>query len=244
MEEQIQTNREDENLNSIAKLEETLETNPSQKTFSEEEVEAIKKEMASNTEKGVQKLLREIRLLRDALEELSNIECKNERLVDLADENTELANLLLELYFKESLDEYKERIWYTKDLEDPRRFYKRLEREAAEKANDRIIEIEKQRFVEKLQMQDDERKNFEEVFESLRNSREIDLNKLDSIFEKSYSIANIDTMPSRALLEQESIWKLMSITAWGKGSSKMTRADREAKIGAEVKEFLLKHKLI
>ena len=173
MEETIFLEGEDENLNS---------SNPfykEPKSYSEEEVEAIKKEIMRNSEKWVQKLLREIKLLK----------------------------------------------------------------EASQKTESRVIEIEKQKFQDKLKMTPEEIDTFEEVFQTLQTTKDFDLEDLDKIFEKAYYISNIDYLPSWNLKLDETIWKLMTVSG-GKGSSRMSKQDRESKIWAEVKEFLVKNKLI
>lgn len=233
------TKREDENLNS--NNEEIQE--PKEKTFSNEEVEVIKKEMAANSEKWVQKLIKEIKILKEAMKELSLILKKEERLIELLDENREVAFLLLDDFFCESLDDYKNRIWYTRDLEDPIKYKKRLENESNKKAESRIIDIEKTKFIKKLKMSEDEKLNFEEIFNDFRKTKNINLDDLELLFEKSYIISNSWLIPHIDTRKQEMIGKLMTVS-WWKGNSRISNNNREAKIWAEVKEFLQKNKLI
>ena len=59
-----------------------------------------------------QELTKRIKLLELALDELPKIACDSDRLIELMDENKEVANILLKEYFKETFEEYKERINY------------------------------------------------------------------------------------------------------------------------------------
>jgi len=72
----------------------------------------------------------------------------------------------------------------------------KLLKEASQKTESRVIEIEKQKFQDKLKMTPEEIDTFEEVFQTLQTTKDFDLEDLDKIFEKAYYISNIDYLPS------------------------------------------------
>lgn len=235
MEEKTRKFWEDKNLNSNKKnnIEEVVVVD--NWVYTEEEVEDIRRKIRGDSEKGVQKLIWEKKLLEEALEELANIAFESERLVELADEKPSLAKIILEKYFKETLEEYKERINYSEKISNPNYIKTKIEKEAVKKAEAKIYEIELKKFKERLKIQEDENKRFERVLREFK----IDINHLDEIFEKAYLISreeNIETLE-----QEEKIWKLMSTTT---GKSIWKNFKEKSNTQKEVEEFLKKYKVI
>jgi len=106
------------------------------KVYTSEEVNAIKKEMQSNSEKWVQKIIAEKKLLDSVIKSTWKVAEDSTYLVTLYNENPEVAKIILENYYEwQSIDEYKTDIDYIVDYEDP----KVIERIADEKVK-KIIE--------------------------------------------------------------------------------------------------------
>ena len=91
---------EDENLNQ--EIEEESEDDIQEdepKTYTQEEVEAMRKKLQSDSEKGVQKVINERKLFEKAYKELPKIASDDTRLVELYEEDPELANQILRDHF-------------------------------------------------------------------------------------------------------------------------------------------------
>lgn len=238
--EEKEMNGEDENLNSNnANAWENQED--SKKVFTLEEVEAMKKEMQSNSEKWVQKILWEQKLYKQSLKELSNIWQDAKRLVEIAEDNPRLAEIILEEYFDgESLEEYKERIWYTEDYTDPKIIQNKIKKEAEKLAENNLIQTQKQNFIDKLQMSDEEKKSFEEAFEELKQLKSFNTKDLTKQFEKAYRLSNDNDEALKKLKSQEVIAKAMA--TWEGKSSNWQKQDKNT-IESQIERFKKKHKL-
>ena len=70
------------------------EITPEAKSYTEEEVEEIKKKMQSDSDKWVQKILKETRLAQTALDEIAKVAQNNEHLVDIFETKPEVAPTL------------------------------------------------------------------------------------------------------------------------------------------------------
>lgn len=182
------------------------------KVFTFEEVEAMKKAMQSDSDKWVQKILWEQKLYKQSIKELGKLSENPDRLIELADENPRLAEIILEEYFEwESLDEYKDRIWYKEDYSDPKLIAKKIEKEAKILAEKTHIDTQKTIFIDKLKMEDEEKEAFEEAFEELRCLKSFSSNNLEKQFEKAYRLSNESEESLKKLKNQEIIWRTLAV---------------------------------
>lgn len=223
---------EDVNLNSNP----ADDTPPAKTTFTLEEVEAMKKELSSNHEKWVQKVIAEKKLAERIIDEIDLIANDWTRLIELYEwdeHDKQIAQKILEKYKYNSIEEYQEKIWYTEDYTDPKLIQKKIKDEAKMIAESEKIESKKTEFISKLKMTDEEQKLFEEQFEELRWLKSFDSKDLNKQFEKAYRLSNDNTESLKKLQESEIIWK--SMTLWeGKNTNsgktkKMTNSEYNKK---------------
>jgi len=210
MEDEKKIEGEGENLNSDNAGEDTP---PAKTTFTLEEVEAMKKELQSNSDKGVQKILAEKKISERAIDEIKTISQDSKRLVELAEsddkEDKATAKLILEKYGYPDIESYKTQIEYTEDYTDPKLIQKKIKEEAKSLAESEKIQTKKEEFIEKLKMTDEERKSFEESFEEIRNLKSFDSKELTKQFEKAYRLVNDNPESMKKLKESEIIAKAM-----------------------------------
>lgn len=180
-------------------------------TFTLEEVEAMKKELQSNSDKGVQKVIAEKKLFADAMDEIKVISQDPKRLIDLADENPKVANIILEKYGYDDIEAYKTAIEYEEDYNDPKIIQKKIKEEAKALAESEKIQTKKEEFIERLKMTDDEKKSFEESFNELRELKSFNSGDLTKQFEKAYRLSNDSEESARKLKASETIGKAMTI---------------------------------
>lgn len=160
------------------------------KTYSEEEVEAIKKELQSNSEKGVQKVISEKKLFERAYKELPKIANDDSYLVELYEDSPELAKRILEDHFDgQSIEDYKESIWYKEDLSDPKQYEAKLKREVAKATREKEIESSKTAFIEKLWMSDEEKAKFEEELSEIIELPKYKTQSITKVMERAYKLA-------------------------------------------------------
>lgn len=210
---------EDENLNQEkGEIEEWKEP----KTYTEEEVEEMRKKLQSDSEKGVQKVIGERKRYEKAYKELPKIANDDTRLVDLFEEDPELANQILADHFDgQSIQEYKDSIDYKEDYSDPEKMKAKIEREAAklvskkeaEKRKEKV-EKEKTAFIEKLQMEWEELENFEAELTDLLELKRYQTWDITKVFEKAYKLS-ADDESIKKLKNQEVIAKSMTSTKGG-----------------------------
>lgn len=203
-------NIEDENLNNI---ESDIDIQEDEKTtFTKEEVEEIKRNMQSNSDKWVQKLIAEKKLLETYTEELSNVGENPEHLIDLMSDNPKVAQMILDKYYWwEDIEDYKQRIWYEENYQDPELIKKKIKEEAKKLAEDEKLENAKNKFIEDSQMSDDEKEKFIETFEDLKWSKTFKSLWLKEQFTKAYKLINDNDKELSKMKTQENIWKSMSI---------------------------------
>lgn len=160
-------------------------------TFTLEEVEAMKKEMQSNSEKGVQKLIAEKKeservatLLPKAIGKVAE---DNAYLIELSESDPKLAKIILESYYDGmDIDAYKKSIDFKENLADPKVVEKRIETEAKRLADKRIVQKDKEAFIEKLKMSDEEKTKFEEAFAERMELKTFKAEDVQKHLEKAY----------------------------------------------------------
>lgn len=212
-----------------------------QKVFTLGEVEAMKKEMQSNSDKWVQKIISEKKVYEKAFEEMSKIADNSERLVELYEEDPTTAEIILKKYFgDESIEDYKERIWYTEDYADPKVMNAKIKKEAEKIALNNLVETQKQNFIDKLKMTDEEKKGFEEAFEDLKQLKSFNTKDLTKQFEKAYRLSTDNEEALSKLRTQETIAKTMWTWEW-KGT--VWQAPKKNTLDSQIEAFKKKHKL-
>ena len=229
------------NLNSQQEvIQEDLKQEP-QKVFTLEEVEAMKLEMQRNSDKWVQKIISEKKVYEKAFDEMSKIADDSERLVELYEEDPTTADIILKKYFgDESIEDYKERIWYTENYSDPKVMNAKIKKEAEKIALNNLVETQKQNFIDKLKMSDEEKKSFEEAFEDLKQLKSFNAKDLTKQFERAYRLSNDNEEALSKLKNQETIAKVMG--TW-EGKSSTWQQAKKASIDSEIEAFKKKHKL-
>lgn len=233
---------EDENLNHETETEvwEESQEPTEPKTYSEEEVEAMKKELQSNSEKGVQKVIWEKKLYEKAYQELPKISNDDTRLVEISEEDPALAKKILEDHFDwMTIQEYKDSIDYKEDYSDPKKMEAKIQREAEKIARKKEVESEKKAFIKKLQMEWEELENFETELSDLLELKRYRNSDINKVFEKAYKLS-ADDESIKKLKNQEVIAKSMTSTKWGTAKTKWTTKTQEAK---EIADFIKKFNL-
>lgn len=240
MEDKIKTG-EEVILNSeeIATWEENQEA---KKVFTLEEVEAMRKEMTSNSEKWVQKVISEKKTFERALKESWLVANDPTRLVELYEEDPKAAQIILDEFFNwQSIDEYKEDIEYKEDYTDPKVLQSKIKKEAEKLAQNNLIETQKQNFIDNLKMSDEEKQAFEEAFEELRQLKSFNSKDLTKQMEKAYRLSNDNEEALKKLSNQEQIAKAMA--TWD-GKSITSSENKKDTAKQEVNDFLKLHKII
>lgn len=209
---------EEETLNQVAEPEAIAEEEV-KTTYTAEEVETMKKELQSNTEKGVQKLIKEKKeaeeTYQNVLSEISQIAEDKTRLVDLFDENPKVAKIILDKYYDwQSISEYKTNIWYEEDYTDPKKIQKQIEEQAKKLSEQKEIEREKKSFIDKLQMSKEEVEKFEEAFEERKELRSFKIEDLEKHLTKAYREISDNTESVKTMKSQETIAKNMATWEW------------------------------
>lgn len=213
-------------------------------TYTEEEVAAMKKDMESNSEKWVQKVITEKKNYQSAMWEISKVAENKEHLIDLYDSNPEVAQIILDqVYDWQDIDAFKEAIWYKEDYTDPKMINKLAEQKAKAMIDSDKIATAKTEFIKKLQMEWDELQKFEEAFSERMEMKSFNANDIVKHLEKAYREGNDDPDMLAKLKNQEIIGKSLA-TWWGKwwGSGwdkKETSMDKKIK---EVQAFKEKYK--
>ena len=212
---------EEETLNQEEKANETDEVKEP-KTYTEEEVEEMRKKLQSDSEKWVQKVIGERKRFEKAYKELPKIANDDTRLVELYEEDPELANQILADHFDwQSIQDYKDSIDYKEDYSDPEKMKAKIEREAAKlvskkEAETRAKEVEKSKdaFIKKLQMEWEELENFESELTELLQLKKYQTWDVTKVMEKAYKLSANDE-EIKKLKNQEVIAKSMTSTKWG-----------------------------
>lgn len=232
MEEKITEKREDENLNSDEKT-----------TYTLEEVEAIKKKMQSDSEKWVQKLINETKqekqqrlIYERVLDEVWKVADDNSYLISLYEEEPEVANIILGKYYDwQSIEQFKDSIWYEEDYNDPKVRERKISLEVKKLADKQLIESKKQEFISKLKMTEEERLLFEEAFDERKQLKSFNVNDVEKHLEKAYREVNENAYDFKS---QETIAKTMATWEWKSWNNKETRNSISDEANAFLDKFL------
>lgn len=238
---------EDVNLNSEGQGDwngsEGTQWNGNQKTtFTAEEVEAMKAKMQSDSEKGVQKLFDQQRLLEWVIDGVAKISDDPKYLIVLSQTKPEVAEMILKKYYNgQKLEEYAKDMWIEIDYNDPEIVNKRIASEAERIANEREISKEKESFIKEFEMTDEEKEQFEAAFSERMQLKSFSTKDLRKHLEKAYREIDSDSEGRKKLEQQATIGRAMSTGAW---KDTWTQADPTKKNREEAKGFLAKHKII
>lgn len=183
---------------------EAEEQSDAKATFTREEVEALKKKMQSDYEKGVQKLHEKSRVdkqtYESVLEAINKVSENKAYLVECYENNPEVAKIILDKYYDgQSIDDYMKSIDYQIDYNDPKVRQKQIELEAQRIADKKTIDKTKSDFIEKLKMTPDEQKKFEEAFDERRMMKSFKVADIDKHLTKAYKeISDVDVSEIRS----------------------------------------------
>lgn len=158
-------------------------------TFTQEELDAkVAAAIAKNqsdSEAGIQKLIRAWKVKDMVLDAVGKVAADNTKLIDIFEENAEVWQKVLDLYYDgQSIEEYKESIGYT---EAPEKLNEKLINQRASKIyNDNKYNEVLEEFIEKVWLEWDELKEFKSEMEDRRSMKSYDPKKLKSYIKKSY----------------------------------------------------------
>lgn len=218
---------------------ETLNSEAETKTtYTAEEVEAMKKELSSNSERGVQKVISEKKALEMTLDEIGKVAEDPAYLVSLHDSKPEVARIILNKYYDgKDIEDFKESIGYQVDFSDPETVKKHIEREAERKIQYKITEDAKSEFIKRLGIEGDELKAFEGAFDERKQLKSFNSTDIQKHLEKAYrEIADENQIAK--LKNQETIANVM---ATGEGGSKSGNDQKKADpLKGEISSFLSK----
>lgn len=229
---------EDENLNQEQEIEDDENQEP--KTYTREEVEEMRKKLQSDSEKWVQKVIKERKLFERAYKELPKISQDDARLVEIYEEDPELAQRILEDHFDGvSIEEYKESIDYKEDYSDPAKMEAKIKREAEKIARNKEVESEKKAFISKLQMTDEEKEVFESELSDLLTLKKYQTQDITKVMERAYKLS-ADEESIKKLKNAEVIARTQSSTKWG---SAKWEGNKDAQVKKEIADFKKKFNL-
>lgn len=182
-------------------------------TYSAEEV----KEMQSNSEKGVQKLITEKKANERAMKSINKIVEDKGYLIELYETDEEAAKIILtDIYDGQSIEDFKTAIEFKEDMSDPKVIERLVEKKAKEHASISKIANSKLEFIEKFKLEWDELKEFEEAFEERMELKSFSANNVDNHLEKALREISDDKLSDR-LKSQKEIAKTMATWEWATG---------------------------
>jgi len=242
----IEELEDDKNLNQEKSEEETkadakVETTET-KTFTLEEVEAIKKDMQSNSEKWVQKLVKWQKAYKLAMSNLSNISENPEELVELYSENEEAAQIILDTYYDwQDINAFKESIEYKVDYSDPKVIDALVEKKLAKKVSSDLITNTKSKFIKDLDIKWEELEKFEAEFTDRQGLKSFNPDTISKHLEAAYRDISWNEEQLKKLQKWEIVWKAMTKSEgkWG-NSNKETK---NASLKKDISDFMKLHKL-
>jgi len=157
------------------------------KSYTKEELDAKLKEMQSNSDKGVQKILWEKRAYEQVFDHLSDVSDEPSKLIDLYEDKPEVAQIILNKYYEgKSIEEFKEEIEYEPDYTDPIQIQKQIDKQVESKLKSKLIGDKKEDFIKRLKLEWDEKKEFEKAFEERKELKSFSIDNLEKTFEKAY----------------------------------------------------------
>ena len=220
--------------------EETLNWDETKTTYTSNEVEEMKKQMQSDSEKWVQKLISEKKVRDRAIQSIKKIVDDKEHLVKLYDSDEEVAKIILEdIYDWKSIEDFKESIWYKEDYTDPETIEKLVEKKAKNIVDIGKINDAKAEFIKKLNLEWDELKNFEEAFAERIELKSFKVSNLDTHLEKSYRDISDEDVNQKLKLNKV-IGQTLATWEWKSGGT----SGKDNTHQKEANDFLKKHKII
>jgi hypothetical protein len=85
----------------------------------------------------------------------------------------------------------------------------KIKKEAEKISLNNLVETQKQNFIDKLKMSDEEKKGFEEAFEDLKQLKSFNTKELIKQFEKAYRLSTDNEEALSKLKNQEIIAKTL-----------------------------------
>lgn len=209
-------------------------------TFTLDEVEAMKKEMQSNSDKGVQKLIRKQELMEKALDAVPKISDDPAYLVSLHETEPDVAETILKKFYGgKSIEKYMEDEGIELDMSDPEIVKKRIESEARKLADKRIISEKSDEFVKELKMTKEEQEAFDEALSERMQLKSFRLSDLRKHMEKAYLEVSDSEESRKKLWQAEAIGKALA-TGTGKDASTTPAKSDLDKSREQAKSFLKK----
>jgi len=200
----------------------------------------MKKKMQSDSEKGVQKLINEQKALKQSLTEIWKVADSQEYLIELYDNNPDVAKIILEQYYQwQSIDQYKKAIWFEEDYTNPKIIEKEVTKRAQALEETRLIDKSKQDFVSKLKMSPEETEKFEEAFEERKQLKSFSIDNLEKNLEKAFREISDNPEQLKAIKEQEIIAK--SLATWEGSNGSWWKEATKDTLKDEISSFLSKY---
>lgn len=190
---------------------ETSNEEEAPRVYTEEEVEAIRKKMQSDSEKGVQKLISKQKAYESVLDVIGKVSEDQKYLVECYETNPEVAQIILTKYYGgQSIEDFKRSIGYEIDYNDPETRKKHIELEVQRLAEKKLVEKSKEDFIAKLSMTPQELKEFEEAFAERQQLKSFKAADVEKHLEKAYREISDNTEVLKTLKSQETIAKAMA----------------------------------
>ena len=208
-----------------------------EKQFTAAELEAAKQEAInkanSDHEQWVQKLISEKKFAETILDAVGEVAKDSTNLINIFDENPEVANEILKKYYGwQTIDEYKEAIGFKEQPEQLNE--KMIVERATSIVNANKIKDTKKAFIEKVWLEGEELKAFEEEFDERLQLKSFDIEKLDEHITKAYKLA---TGYSAEQIKEIQKSKIIASASSMSGSDK-SKADSKAQSKKEVDDLL------
>lgn len=203
------------------------------KVYTQEEVDEIRKKLQSDTDKGVQKLIKEKKDAEKLWEAIGKVGQNESYLVEVYENSPEIAKLILDKYYEwKTIDAFKADIGYSIDYNDPATRQKYFEIEARRMAEKSLINASKSSFIAKLNMSDVEKEAFEEAFSERMQLKSFNTSDIEKHLEKAYREISDNTEETKKLKTETFIAKTLAtsqVDAWGVTTKKSSGLEEEIK---------------
>ena len=234
-----------EEKENIIEGEENL-NNEEKTSYTAEEVAEIKKQMQSNSEKWVQKLISEKKVLQEMIDYLPKISENPEVLLQINEENPAVAKAILDKYYDWiNIEDFAENLnieqWDKKNISSEKDIEKIVNSKVEKKLEAKLIAEQKEAFIAKMKLSEDEIKDFEEAFSERQKLKSFDIKNLQKVFEKAYR--DIDADNSKLEEYKKDIDKagVMASGSWAganQTNKKVDLSDSNNSKRKEVRDFL------
>ena len=232
---------EDVNLNSTTANTETPPENQEEQktTYTVDEVDAMKKEMQSNSDRWVQKILKQQQKYERIIDGVALVSKDPKNLLEINESDPEVAQAILDKYYDgKTIEEYQELYNITVDYSDPKTAKAKIEREANRIATDRMINDKRDEFIAKLKLSDEEIEKFNEAFEERKSLKSFNPKEVVKQLEKAYieigDPQNLKKLETQANIANS---QATSTSSGNSGGDKKTQFDRDRE---EASAFLSK----